>query len=151
MLLVLCGDEFAPPARQAGLNVLGGSDNPLGKFVGLRAELLHRLVVGVLVADQPFVQPDQLEQGNQFGERVKALAGTWLAAEEEQIAAARAEFESSMALDKNAEDRKKMSGELARALTELRAFARDATRDTLNKRWSEFDLWSRESEREITR
>ena len=49
--------------------MLGDRDDLLGQFVGLRPKLLDRLLVRVRVADQPFGQPQQLEQGDQLGQR----------------------------------------------------------------------------------
>ncbi len=65
---ILAGYQFAVPAGQAGLDVLGDRDDLLGQFVGLRAELLDRLLVGVRVADQPLGQPQQIEQGDQLSQ-----------------------------------------------------------------------------------
>ena len=69
LLLVLSGDQFAPPARQSGLDMLGHGDDLLGQFVGFQSELFDRFFVCGFVADQSFGQTQQLEQSDEFGQR----------------------------------------------------------------------------------
>jgi hypothetical protein len=93
----------------------------------------------------------QAADGNQFAERVKDLANRWLEAKEAQMAAERSDWEAFVALERASEERKRGTAELARAMTEVRNFAREATSDAINRRWAELDRWSREYEREMSR
>lgn len=81
--------------------------------------------------------------GNQFSEKVKALANTWASAYEEHREAQRVRWEAFMNLQSVSEEQKRIGNDLGRAMQELRAFAKDATNDTINKRWADFDLWAR--------
>jgi hypothetical protein len=93
----------------------------------------------------------QSAAGNQFADRVKDLANRWLEAKEAQMAAERADWDAFMVLERAKEERKRMTSDLSRAMQELRNFAREATGDAINRRWAEFDRWSFEFEREISR
>ena len=69
LLPLLARDQLAPPAGKPRLNLLGGGDDLLRQIVGLGLELDDRLLVCVAVPDEPFGQPEQLEEGDQFGDR----------------------------------------------------------------------------------
>lgn len=93
----------------------------------------------------------QAANNNQFADRVKDLANRWLEAKEAQMAAERADWEAFVNLENAAAERKRVTSELGRAMQDLRNFAREATNDTIQRRWADFDRWSGEFEREIGR